>query len=355
MPWFGSDGGSVPAGALGMGFSLGDPVVLQSAGATFANYTFVNATDQIEYIVQVPDPGAATVPITRAGYRLQSVTGVSPQMKISLQGVDANGIPDGVIKGGGAPASALFTPAGSITWNWVTLDNPYTAARGEFLAVVLSYNAGLLNGANTPVITMTLSIGDARGFPYAIQNVAGVRTRQLQPPVMAIGSTTQPFFLPLQTSIGTTFSATNERALRFIVPPGVLPAFRVAGFHYVGITPAAAKTVKGVLYQGTTALQTVTWDSDHVVAPGVTREVTLTFQDAALVSLQGGVEYRIGIQPQDAATNIALQEYQFANVADMEALPMGGTWYLSTRAAGGATAWTDVLTTRPLLAPILAR
>lgn len=330
--------------------TFGGPVPIAATGTTLASYSWVNTTDQVEHVFQMPeDRGTRSITITRAGYRLTSVTGTSPQMKISLQGVDASGNPDGTIKGGGSPASGLFTPAGSNTWNWVTLDNSYVAQAGEWLALVIAYNSGTLNGSNFPVIGMTLQAGEGRGVPYAIQNVAGVRTRQLQLPLWGVGSASRAFGFPVQVLTGTTFSSTNERAMRFTADPTWVTTYQVGYVRAEIITPAAGKTIKAILYDGTTAIATATWDSDAVVQAGVTREITLWFQDATLPTLVAGKEYRVGIQPQDAATNIALYQFDMAAAADLDALPGGQPFYLSTRASGGATAWTDTTTSRPLM------
>src|SRR5262245_2059365 len=101
-----------------------------------SNFTLNANNDQVEFVFQVRE----AVTITRLGFRQGTVTGTSPEFKISLQGVDTSGNPDGTIKGGGSPAEDLFTPAGGAnsTWLWKTLDNSYAAAAGEFLASVIA-------------------------------------------------------------------------------------------------------------------------------------------------------------------------------------------------------------------------
>ncbi len=328
---------------------LGAPIALGYTALGFSNYTFVNTTDQVEFIFQVPDPadGTRSVTITQLGYRLSSVTGTSPVMKISLQGVDASGNPDGTIKGGGSPASQTFTPAGTSTWNWVTLANPFAASAGDFLAIVIAYSSGTLNGANTPMFTLICASSNNNVLPYAIQNVAGTRTRQAQQAIYGFQTASKAFGFPLMTQTATAFSTTNERALRFFFEQALVQSYKVVGVRLALTTPAAGKSVKVILYQGTTALQTVTWDSDAVAVNGSTRMVDLWFQDASLTTLFGGQEYRIGVQPQDASNNVALHQLDVTTASDLEAYPGGQNWYLSTRASGGATAWTDVLTSRP--------
>lgn len=331
--------------------TLGDSFPLSPTGAVLASYTFVNTTDQIEWIFQVQDPadGTRQVTITKLGYRLTSVTGTSPVMKISIQGVDGSGNPDGTIKGGASPASATFTPSGSNTWNWVTLANAYTANVGDYLAIVIAYSSGTLNGSNTPVIGVTLSSA-APGFPYQIQNVAGVRTRSASLPVYGYSSAAKAFGYPIQGVTLTTITNPAERAVRFMLETNLVSTYKVAGVRMQLSTPAAGKSNVITLYQGTTVLQQVTWDSDYTpTAAANVRAYTFWFDSTnPLATLYGGQEYRIGIAPQDAGNNVTWNQLDFAAQADMEALSGGQQWYLSTRASGGATAWTDTVTSRPI-------
>jgi lysophospholipase L1-like esterase len=325
------------------------------AAPTLTNFNFANATDQVEVIFQVPDDvGANTVTITRLGYMLSGITGTCPVMQISLQGVDASGNPDGTIKGGASPASATFTPAGASTFFWQNLNNAYVANRGDWLAWVFSYSSGTINASNRPIILSSIANTNNQ-HPYAIGNTAGTRVRVAASiPLWGFGSAGKAFGFPVQGVTATAFSTTNERALRFMLPAGSCGSYKVIGMRALLTSPAAGKSTKIILYDGTTALQTVTWDSDFVSANTQVRPVTLYFQDAALSTLVPGHEYRIGVQPQDASNNVVLHQWDFNSANDLEALSGGMDWYLSTRASGGATAWTDVLTSRPWAALILS-
>jgi len=326
-----------------------------NTGPSLTNFNFVNATDQVEVIFQVPDDaGAGTIAITRLGYQLVQETGTSPAMKISLQGVDASGNPDGTIKGGASPASATFTPTLANTFIWQTLDNPYTANRGDWLAWVIAYSSGTINASNRPIFSYGVANAICQ-HPYAIGNVAGARTRlATSVPIWGFGSAGKAFGFPVQGVTATAFSTTNERALRFMLPAGSCGSFKVAGVRMMLTSPAAGKSVKVMLYDGTTVLQTVTWDSDYVATNAAARPVTLWFQDATLATLVPAKEYRIGVQPQDASNNVVLHQFDFNTAADLEAVAGGTDWYLSTRTSGGATAWSDTANSRPWVALILA-
>lgn len=335
-------------------FTLGGRFDTNTAGITVNTFSFVNSTDQVEMICQVPDPGdgTRTVTMTRLGYNLSSVTGTSPQMKISLQGVDASGNPDGTIKGGASPASALFTPTGANAgWNWITLDNAYTANAGDFVAVVIAYNSGTINASNRPIIVYG-TLGTANQLPYGIGNVAGTRTRLANSyPVYGIGSAGKAFGFPFVSTTATAISTASESALRFLLDQNFCTTYKLVGARLQVTSPAAAKSVKMQLYSATSVIQSVTWDSDYVSANAQVRPVTLWFQDASLTTLLAGTEYRLALSPQDATNNVALHQINVASNADLEAFPGGLNWYFSSRSGG---AWSDTTTSRPLVELIVS-
>ncbi len=332
--------------------TIGAPLPLAWGGTGITSFTLDAATDQAEYIFQAAD----AITITRLGYRLTTLTGASPTFKISLQGVDASGNPDGTIKGGGSPASKNFTVSGSNSWNWLTLDNSYTCARGEFLAIVISYVSGTIDGSNNVSFGQTISNSVAWATPYTIGNNAGVRTRASGAMIYGYGTTTRAYGRPLQVVRSTIYSSdtasTDEFALRFIFDPNFWSTYSVLGMRFSGTSGAAGKTIKMILYDGTTVLQDMTWDTDVCFAAATTRGHELFFDEATLSTLSAGKEYRISLQPQATATNMQFHGMEFAAAADMDALPGGQQWYSSTRADAGA--WTDVLTVRPLAELIVA-
>lgn len=313
---------------------------------SIGSFTLDQSTDAQEWIFQAP----AAITITRLGYRLTTVTGTSPVFKISLQGVDASGNPDGTIKGGGTPASATFTPAGSNNWFWVNLDNAYTCTRGEYLAIVIAQNSGTIDGSNNVSFGNQFGTGQVYGFPYGIQNNAGVRTRVTLPALYGFGSSTVAYGAPAKNFATTLFSSNStpdEYALKFTIPASLVSTYSIAGAVISGIIPSAAKSTKMILYDGTSVLQTTTTDSDHFSGNGVARSFRIYFQDATLATLLGGNTYRLSLQPQDLANNSSIYRLEFAAAADLDAWPGGQDFAQSTRTDAGA--WTDDTTLRPII------
>jgi len=328
---------------------LGAPYPLKATNSAFGftNFVLDAATDALEFIIQVSEADT----ITHVGFRIGVVTGTSPVYQVSLQGVAGNGNPDGVIKGGGSPASATFTPtaAQNGTWQWIALANSYAATRGEFLALVIAYSSGTVDGANNASFTSVPTNTDHfTGFPYVIQNNAGVRSRQTNIAVWGIRSATSRQGKPWQSWFNTNISSDttpDEQALRFLAP-AALSQYTVAGVRAFIRTPASGKTVTVALWDGTTLLQSVTVDSDALVANNSTRLIEAAFQNAVLAQLTGGNVYRISFAPVQTAANFSLIGIGVPDALDLLAWPGETEWYLSTRTNAGA--WTDDPLTRPI-------
>src|ERR1044072_4831794 len=157
------------------------PFYLRDVG--IASFVLDQNTDQLEFIFQAEE--SAT--ITRLGLRLGTDTATTPTYQISLQGVTNAGIPDGTIKGATNSAKKTFDSASlgwaDGSWNWLTLDETYTVSRGEFLAIVISYNSGTIDGTHNASFTYCVDNNSIMmsGFPYVITNNNGSRSRIGQP------------------------------------------------------------------------------------------------------------------------------------------------------------------------------
>ena len=313
------------------------------AGLGYSSFTLDQTTDAVEMIFQARD----AITITKLGYRVNAITGTSPVFKISLQGISGAGVPDGTIKGGGSPASATFTPSAAPNWTWVTLDNSYTTTRGEFLSVVIQHNSGTIDGSNNVSFSHSYAAFSTWAFPHSIQNNNGSRTNQLNEPVLGYASNSVAYGRPSASVTATSYGSTStpdEVACAFTIPATLVSTYQVAGFWFAGLTPATGTTVKVILYDGTSVLQDVTYDSDYSSQPGgVHHNIRVLFDEATLSTLVGGNTYRIGIQPQDTTT-ITPQRLNVNAQADFEAWPGGQNFWVSTRTDAGA--WTDTLTQR---------
>lgn len=324
-----------------------------SGGWTFANFALNQSTDQHEIIFQAHD----AITLARLGVRYGARTGTPPTYKISLQGVNASGHPDGTIKGGGSPASKTFTPPADTTWNglfkWFTLDNSYVTTRGEWLSLVVAYDSGTVDASNNSSFTYNLGVSGATpAMPYAISNDAGVRTfRNSGYAIFGYGTGSEAYGQPLEAEVNIS-SVTNptEYANVFTVPTWST-TYQCVGLRWLG-NPPAGSTFTALLYDGgaagsTTVLQSISVDGDYTA--NLNRQQITLFDEATLSTLNFGSAYRLSVRP-DGATAMSFRGFDVSANGDFNAWPLGVGCYSSTRAGGN---WTDTLTRRFLFEPIL--
>lgn len=323
----------------------------------FSSFTLDGTTDQLEWVFQADD----AITITHLGFRYGARTGTPPTFIISLQGVDGSGNPDGTIKGGGSPASATFTPPADATWDgtwqWIALANSFTVARGDMLAIVIAYSSGTINGSNSSAITARLTNLAVPASPYVITNNAGSRTRGAVQPIFGYKSATRAYGYPLETITVTAFSSDStpdEYAMKFTVPTGWGSSLAVLGVQFPIQAYDAAKTLQVTLYDtdGTTVLQRITLDSDYLRGLLAVGRATVLFDEVTLSALTIGSAYRVGLAPQETASNFQPYRLQVDAAADWDAWPFAQQAALSTRTDAGA--WTDDTTQRLQMDLLLA-
>lgn len=328
-------------------------VGLFSTLPAFTTFTLNQSTDQWEVIFKADNDGQGNLTITQVGFRYGARTGTPPTYKISLQGV-TNGVPDGTIKGGASPASVTFTPPADTTWNngwrWLTLDNAYTAAPGEDLALVIAYSSGTIDASNCSSFTTTIS-NTANLNPFSINNDAGVRTVAgvTTTPIFGYATADRAYGRPLDSIATITYqsgSSPNEYGMKFTDPAGISDTYKIGCF--VPMTaPAAAGTFLVQLYDGgnagdTTVLQDVQHDTDNQSSNSAARPMIIPFNETSPTALTFGNSYRVSILAQ-TATNVLLYSLSVATASDWDAWPGGQNFMLTQRSGGN---WTDTATSR---------
>lgn len=297
-----------------------------------------------------------TDPITRLGVRRGSVTGTPPTYKISLQGVNASGDPDGSIKASGnASNSFLGASLTNVAFNWLTLTSSYTPSRGELLAIVVEYVSGTVDASNFLAASTNSSGANVRlnEFPHYSTGASGVYTRTNNTPIFGYGTATTAYGWPVNTYATTTINNSEAGAL-FSLPSGWGSTFKVAGVRFFVSTIIVGKTLTANLYRGggvsdTSVLQSVDMDTDLLAATNG-GFLDCIFDEATLSTLLFGSPYRVSLSTADASNQI-LRHITVTDAADMAALQMGAQFTLSTRSGGD---WTDTNTSRLLCELILA-
>lgn len=335
-----ADGALVKFGGVGIDWN-GNP--------GFLNFALNGSTDQFEFTFQAEESG----PLTRLGVRLGAKTGTTPTYKISLQGVDGSGLPDGTIKGGGSPCSKTFNPSSlgwaDGSWNWLTLDNPYTMTRGELLAGVIAYDSGTIDGSNNASFSAHNNTGPNFLFPRVFQNDAGSRTLTSSMPYFGYGTATRAFGTPIQTAGSATVnsgSTPDEVGMLFTLPSAWSGTKQIVKVR-VGMYVNSGQSILWQLYDsdGSTVLQNVTTDTD-TPRTGVYGWHEYTFDEETLATLKFGSSYRLTMAPQ-AVTSHFPSYIEVASAADFDAWEGGQNIQWTERTNGGA--WTDRPTRRPLM------
>lgn len=292
-------------------------------------------------------------PITHLGFRANAVTGIMPTYKISLQGVNANGVPDGTISGTGNNAFENFSSVIVGAWNWIALTNPYTPPSTGPLCIVISYDSGTIDASNFLSVNGDHSgLGSRINFPKAVIDTTGNWGVRVDAPLWGYKTASAVYGFPAISVTDTQYSSDsnpNQRALKFSLPTDMCSTYNVGYVDFIGRSPAGGKTMRVSIYSGTQELYGTTFDTDvGTAAVSSFRAWRVDFDKGAVAAnpLSAGSSYYVVFSPLETAHNFALPTFDFTTAADMAPLPGGADWKLATRNSG---AWTDVDTSRPMV------
>ena len=343
-----------------LGFPYGH---IRVATASVTNTLIDASGERVAWVFQIPNDCGATLTITTLLFRYGARTGTPPVYRISLQAIGGDGFPDGTVLGGGSPASATFTPPADTTWNGtvqaITLDNSYAAAPGELIAIVIDYSSGTISGSHNSSFTVGSS-GDwtdavRPNFPYpSSYNGSAWAFISATNPYYGFRTATKSYGFP-QLNIATTTLGTNghRACLKYTHPASAGGPYQIAGFDFVGQTPASgANTWKFAMWNaaGTALVTGATLDSDYGCFPGNSgRLMRVWFTDATLPTLLPGVPYYLGIERTNASC--ILNHVTMASAQDIGTC--GGDPGICLATWDGSS-WTDTTTARPDVQPIFA-
>lgn len=310
--------------------------------------------DVLSFIFQAPE----AITITRLGFRYGVRAGTPPTYRISLQTVANTGLASGTILGATANALATFTPPASTawdgTWQWQTLAESAIVARGDWLAIVIDYSSGTIDGSNNS--SFTYAAGTiVYSIPYSTWVDGGAAAVRSGQPVYGYASATKTYGWPHQSRASTTAvgdgTTPDEVGLRWTFDSGYGDTYQVLGV-VAQMRWAASTDVTMTLYSGTTALQAITIDSDTITAAASYGAATLYFDEATLSSLSYGSEYTIAFKTSHATDGFRIYQLQQAAAGDWDGYPNGQSSLYAYRTDSGA--WSTDATKRPLMGLILA-
>jgi hypothetical protein len=327
--------------------SLPSPIVwpgitgnLTGAPGLFTTATVDAAGEYVSYAICAKE----SMTISHVGFRAGTATG-SPNIIVSIEGLDASGLPDGAATYGGSASAA--TLVASNTNPVIALGGSATITKGQTFCVKIAYSSG-----TSLVIqhsSMSVSFPVSNNLPYRIVNTGTPTKAALtgECPTVALGSSSTTFyqvpgFLPIASATTNGFNNTNsaKRGLRFTIPMNC----RAIGLRFLNNNNAG--NYNAVLYSDAgseLSSSSTAFDGDH---SNLSTQAYNTCYFDNTVTLTAGTTYRIAIEP-SSATNCNVSTVTLPSADYRGASPAGTTAHYTTFATAS---WTDSATdTLPLM------
>ena len=315
-----------------------------NSNASHGSYTIDEASDKGAVIFQVPEDCDITG-MTAWFLHVQS----PPAYKYTLQGVDASGNPDGVVKA----TTAEFTPTASAI-HAVAYTSAYTASQGELLAGVWEYSSGTISSSNDARARSFIKTVRYHIFPYWTYYNGSAWVHD---------SDSYPTFA-LQTDedwdaggifntgpAAQTVSSSGHRfAQRVLIPADEDIELHVNGFDFTGDTAqTAGDEFKVALWDASgTELASATIDTGQQGAwphPTDSRQFTFTADG----TISAGSIFYIGFEC--TGDTLTLDYAQPLGADGLKSWPGGAVFYASY---WNGSSWADDLPKRLCLNPILS-
>jgi hypothetical protein len=321
---------------------------------TFSNALMDASTEKVAFIGTVFTKDHAAKNITKVGFRPGTVSiNAASTIKTSIQSVStASGppaTPTGTILG--ATANGFITEAAATfttnTWHQTAALGEVVAVNpGDIIAVVIEYGtftaADAFNVTNVTApqsshLSQTVLFTASWGVQAVLANVilefddGTFGTLDGAFPCSAINSITY----------ASNTAGADEYALEFSFPFPV----KVDGGQAVLSNSAAGANFDFVLYDGTTALETLSVDGNQLATTSNVRGAY--FSHTQQQSLAANTTYRLALKP-TTTSSVSLVTFDVAAAVHFQAHPMGANWVLGSRLDAGS--WAAANTTRrPLI------
>lgn len=323
------------------------------AGNAFTSTTgIIDATgERYAWIGRVRwvDKSVATRDIRRARFLFGPVTKAGGSaLTFSLQNIDtANGPParpDGTPDQTVAIANADANFAANTYYTTGNLSADRTVAYGELICAVLEYDGSGRLGSDSVAIyhgSNSIFVEGTALFTASWAANSGLNgiVFEFADGTVGVLDAAGPISSPTVSLNVNTGSTPDEVALKFT------PDF-ACSVNRIWANPATAGATADfelILYQGTTALQTVAVDANTLKATGAANVVEVAIPETALTA---GTAYYVALRP-TTANNIGVRYMDVATPAIRACLP-GGT-QCSYGARTDAGAWTDTATRYPFI------
>jgi hypothetical protein len=324
---------------------IGYPGIVYSfpASATLGTVATIDAAGEyVSYIFSARED----MVISHVGFRAGTSTG-SPNVIVSIEGVDTSGLPDGAATYGGSASAA--TLVSSNTNPLIALGGAATVTKGQVFCVKIAYSSG------TSQIIQDLgnaaSMIGATGLPYRVLNTGTpTKSTNANNPLIALGSSATTFYnvpgtMPISNLAGAAFNNTNsaKRGLKFTPPMNCRAiGLRFWAVNSTGDYNAGIYDVTGAGVGGSVTA----FDGDQ--NSNGTGGITYVYFDTP-VTLTRATAYYAAIEP-SSATNANMPVYTLPTSDYFTATPAGSTAVYS---AFATSSWTDSTTQLPFLDVII--
>lgn len=320
--------------------------------ATFNASLLIDATgEKAAMIGRVWNKDRTSKAITKVGFRFGVIVKAGGSgLTVSLQNVDlANGPPfqpDGTQDQTVAIANGDAGFASNVWMQTAALSANRTVSFGELLAVVIEYDGNGRLGADSVQISTHNAVGNTHNglVSGGVLNTAGAWALQalISNVILEFSDGTfgtLDYSVPasaLATPAFNTGTNPDERALEFSLS---FPC-KVDGF-WLFAQVASGADLDVVLYDGTTPMDTVSFDSNAFGQVTVGRVVWGTF--ASEQTLAPNHVYRLAVKP-TTANSVTLYEFDVSSANHFQAHPGGTSFVHNTRNDAGA--WGTATTTK---------
>ena len=316
------------------------------SGLSVGGITLDADGERIGVVTQAPKSGV----INSIHFRLAGVvSGGTPSMVCSIQGVDASGDPTGTDYGGSTSGSVALDAAGVYT---ATLTTGATVTGGDVIAVVL-----VQSGAGSFSFARQYSTTNGESFPYTVSDLSvGTWAKSNSgwyPYVIGYDDGSfalVPRLASTASNIGTfTYNSGSASFQEYGLAFTPAHTMKLDGISYWG-TVNAGQNVIVTLYSGfssTSTMTTLTVDGGVIRGPTAASRRRLLFAEPQI--LTKGTDYVIGIRA-GGTTNVTLSYFDHPSVAQMAASWMGTEYQVAKRDTASAT-WDITDTQQPFLIP----
>lgn len=311
------------------------------SGSAFFDSMLIDASgEKAAQLFTVSQSGTVTT------IRIRINAATDPQtLRVGLYTVDGSGLPTTTAYGGSVYGTATPTANSELV---VTLGTSATMVRGDRVAVVVEFDAtvGSVNIGRTGNIT-TL-------FPHTAL-YTGSWAKNAGGPLLSLGysdGSYPPIF-------GVTPSLANYNSQTFNLNTSGFDEYgfvwtapfagRLRGVIGPIATAAAGADFELIRYTGTTAVETVTIDGDHIVSTFNSRPNHLLFPTG--MTFKRGDVIRVAVRP-TTTNGITINHLTVGTAAVLEGF-FGTDFKLCRRLDQGA--WTDEATMAPIIYPLIDR